>query len=405
MGFLSRVVAEQRGASTVWERWIEMMDMGGKSKAGPSVNQQTMWRNSVALACIRARANGVAQVPFKLHQEKMVDGLKRIESARDHELYDLMTTKPNGWQTSFEFRQQLEVHLCLGNAFAFINRYRGKIAEVFILCGVRAEQKEDRTATYWVRGKSGGEVEVPAANIWHLRGLSWDGFLGLETLNMAREALGLAMALEESASSLHSNGVRPSGTYSVDGSLSPEQHEKLVKWLKKEAAAPGGTLVLDRNAKWLTTAMTSIDAQHKEMRDQQTEEVCRFFGVSPHKVFHSDKTSTYASAEQFNIQHVVDCLMPEYACIEQSADANLLTAEERKKGYYFKFNANGLLRGSTKDRGEYYARALGSGGHPGWMAPDEVRELEEFNPMGGEAGKLPPASSAKPIKPTADPAP
>ena len=405
MGFLSRSFERKSVGGNIYDKWLELINGGVKSKAGPAVNLNTAFRVSAALACMRHIATGVAQVPFKLMQDYDEGGLQRKRVAREHPLYDVLTVKPNGWQTSFEFRQQLEVHLCLGNAFAFINRYRGKIAEVFILCGVRAEQQEDRTAKYWVRGKSGGEVEVPAANIWHLRGLSWDGFLGLETLNMAREALGLAMALEESASSLHSNGVRPSGTYSVDGSLSPEQHEKLVKWLKKEAAAPGGTLVLDRNAKWLTTAMTSIDAQHKEMRDQQTEEVCRFFGVSPHKVFHSDKTSTYASAEQFNIQHVVDCLMPEYACIEQSADANLLTAEERKKGYYFKFNANGLLRGSTKDRGEYYARALGSGGHPGWMAPDEVRELEEFNPMGGEAGKLPPASSAKPIKPTADPAP
>src|SRR5688500_13511784 len=138
-------------------------------------------------------------------------------------------------------------------------------------------------------------------------------------------------------------------------------------------------MVLDRAAKWLSTSMSSVDAQHKEMRDQQVAEVCRFFNVSPHKVFLSDKTSTYASAEQFNIQHVVDCLGPEYARIEQSADANLLSAKERKEGYYFKFNANGLLRGSVKDRGEYYARALGSGGHPGWMTPDEVRELEEMN--------------------------
>jgi HK97 family phage portal protein len=404
MGFLTRAVTERKGAGSVWERWLQMMDHGSKSKAGASINHQTIWRNSVALACVRARANGVAQVPFKLYRERDEGGLKRIEPARDHELYDLMATKPNGWQTSFEFRQQLEVHLSLGNAYAFLNRYRGKIAEVFILCGVRAEQQEDRSTRYWVRGKSGVEQEVPAANIWHLRGLSWDGFLGMDMLNAAREALGLAVALEESAAGLHSNGVRPSGVYSVDGSLSPEQHKKLVDWLKKEATAPGGTMVLDRNAKWLTTAMTSIDAQHKEMRDQQTEEICRFFGVSPHKVFHSDKTSTYASAEQFNIQHVVDCLMPEYASIEQSADANLLTAEERKKGYYFKFNANGLLRGSTKDRGEYYARALGSGGHPGWMSPDEVRGLEEMNPMGGEAAKLPPASSAKPPAPSADPA-
>jgi HK97 family phage portal protein len=143
--------------------------------------------------------------------------------------------------------------------------------------------------------------------------------------------------------------------------------------------------------------MTSVDAQHAEMRKQQIEEVCRFVGVHPFKVGYSDKAATYASAEQFSIQHVVDTMGPWYARIEQSADLHLLTKKERAQGYYFRFNANGLLRGAVKDRGDYYAKALGSGGHPGWMTPDEVRALEEMNPMGGEAAKLPaPANQQQP---------
>jgi phage portal protein BeeE len=121
--------------------------------------------------------------------------------------------------------------------------------------------------------------------------------------------------------------------------------------------------------------------------------------VHPFKVGYSDKAATYASAEQFAIQHVVDTLGPWYARIEQSADLHLLSRREREQGYYTRFNANGLLRGAAKDRGDYYAKALGSGGHPGWMTPDEVRALEEMNPMGGDAGKLPPGSNG------AEPAP
>lgn len=389
MGFLTGSLGRERKSGGLYDRWRELMDLGAKSKAGPSVTLSSAFRVSAALASMRVRANGVAQVPFKLFRESNEGGLRRILPAREHPLYDLLATKPNAWQTSFEFREQLELRLCLGNAYVFKNFYQGKVAEVFILNAVRCEQQSDMTARYWVRGGDGMEKEIPRANIWHLRGLSWDGFLGLDTLNMAREAMGLSMALEDSASSLHANGVRPSGVYSVEGNLSADQHAKLVTWLKKEAMTPGGTMVLDRAAKWLSTAMNSVDAQHKEMRDQQIEEVCRFFGVSPHKIFHSDKTSTYASAEQFNISHVVDTLAPEYARIEQSADVNLLTEAERKQGYYFRFNANGLLRGSVKDRGEYYARALGSGGHPGWLSQDEVRELEEMNPMGGVAQLLP----------------
>lgn len=400
MGVFARAVAEQK-AGGVYERWLELLSTGSKSKAGPSVNRDTVWRVSAALACMRARSHGVAQVPFKLFQETEEDGLKRIRAARQHPIYDLVTAKPNSWQTSFEFREQLELHLCLGNAFVFKNYYRGKIAEMFLLHGVRAEQQEDRTTRYWVRSKSGSEQEIPAHMIWHLRGLSWDGFLGMDTLNMAREALGLSMALEESVAGLHANGVRPSGVYSVDGNLNEDQHKKLVAWLKKEAAAPGAPLVLDRAAKWVTTAMTSIDAQHKEMRDQQTEEVCRFFGVLPIMIgYTGDKASTYASAEAMFNAHKVHTNAPEYVRIQESADINLLSDDERKQGYYFKFIANGLLYANAKDQGEYFAKALGSGGSPAWMTQDQVREMLEMDPMGGEAAKLPPLIN----KPTPSPA-
>ena len=63
---------------------------------------------------------------------------------------------------------------------------------------------------------------------------------------------------------------------------------------------------------------------------------------------------------------------------------------------YFKFIAAGLLRGALKDQGEYFARTLGSGGSPAWMTQDEVRALDELNPMGGEAAKLPPRAGSVP---------
>lgn len=403
MGFLSRVVAEQKGASTVWERWLQLMDMGGKSRAGPNVNQQNFWRVSAALACIRARTKGMS-VPFKLFRETYEGDLKRIKPAREHVLYDKVAARPNTWQTAFEFREQVELHLCLGNAFVFKNFYRGKVEEMFVLLNVRAEQQEDMSCRYWVRGKSGQEREVPAANIWHLRGLSWDGFLGMDVLSMAREALGLSMALEESAANLHANGVRPSGTYSVEGSLSPEQHEKLVKWLKKEATSnQHAPMVLDRNAKWLSQALTSVDAQHKEMRDQQIEEVCRFFDVLPTVIgYTGDKANTYASAEAMFGAHLVHTLGPEYVRIQESADINLLTDEERKQGYYFKFVVNALMWASAKDQAEYFAKALGSGGSPAWHTQDEIRAFLEYDPMGGDAAKLlPPTVNKAPAPPPA----
>jgi phage portal protein BeeE len=115
--------------------------------------------------------------------------------------------------------------------------------------------------------------------------------------------------------------------------------------------------------------------------------------VAPIMVFQSDKATTYASAEAMFQAHVVHTLAPWWERIEQSIDCNLLTDADDRAGIFAKFMGNAMARGSMKDRGEFYARALGSGGSPAWMTPDEVRSLEELNPMGGDAAKLPIATN------------
>ena len=263
---------------------LDLMDGGAKSKAGPSVNLQAAFRVSAALACMRAISQGCAQVPFKLMRDYEEAGLARKRAARDHVLYDLVTAKPNSWQSAFEFRETQALHACMGNSYAYKGKYRGKVAELILLDPARVKpvQHADWSITYKVTGRDGVTEELAQDQIWHVRGPSWDGFMGLDTLSMAREAMGLSIALEQSQANLHANGVRPTGVYSVDGSLDERQYDKLNAWIKKEAAAGGGgTLILDRGAKWLSQTMTGVDAQHKEIRDQQVEEVCRVFGILP----------------------------------------------------------------------------------------------------------------------------
>lgn len=396
MGLLARAFSERK--SDPLEVWAELLRAGRTSKAGPTVTLDNAFKVAALYACLKVLSQGVAQVPFKLFREHKVGELNKIEPAREHPLYDLVTSQPNDWTTSFELRETLTIHAALGNAYVFKNKVTGgRIAELILLNPGRVKkiQRDDYSIVYEVTGSDGKKETFSADQIWHVRGPSWDGLLGVEVLNIAREALGLSIALEESHAGLHKNGVHTSGVYSVDGVLSPEQHKKLVDWLKNQAAVdPGAPMVLDRQAKWVSTTMTGVDAQHLETRKNQVVEVCRFVGVSPLMVYESDKATTYASAEQMFLAHVIHTLAPWYSRIEQSADVSLLSKAERNDGYYFKFIAAGLLRGASKDRAEYYAKALGSGGHPGWLSPDEVRMLEEMNPMGGDAAKLPPGSSA-----------
>lgn len=374
------------------------------AKSGARVDWLTAIKVSTVLACVRVRAQGLAQVPLKIFR---ADGDTKLP-ARDHPLYFLLHSRPNPWQTSFEYRETLSMHLDLaGRHYSLITRgVGGRIIELlpFEPGQVTAERTADGTITYKVNMPNGQPLPLSEQDVWHVRGPSWNGWQGMDAMDLTREAIGLTISTEEQHAQLFKNGVRPGGVYSLEGTLNADQHKLIRKMLIDNYGGEnaGLPMVVDRGAKWLNTAMTGVDAQHIETRKFQVEEVCRAMGVMPIMVGHADKTATYASAEQMFLAHVVHTLTPIYARVEQSIDAYLIGRKDVEKGYYAKFIATGLLRGSMKDRSDYFAKALGSGGSPAWMTQDEVRGLEEMNPMGGDAAKLPIATNV-PEPPPADP--
>ncbi|UYY77786.1 phage portal protein [Sphingomonas sp. R1] len=358
--------------------------MGPESKAGVSVTYSTALQVAAVLACVRVVAQGIAQSPAKLMKTRPAGG---ADVAREHPLYWLLYRQPFGRQTAFEFWETIVAHLMLcGNAFVFINRVgSGRIVELVLLepGKVRVTRQSDLTLRYTVTGDDGaGERTIPAEGMWHIRGLSWSGWMGMEVVRLAREAIGLAIALEQSHAEMHKNGVSPSGVYSIEGSLSVEQHAQLTTWLKQHASASGTPLVLDRGAKWLQQQMSGVDAQHVETRRLQIEEVCRALGVMPIMVGLSEKTATYASAEQMFLAHVVHTLSPLANRLEQSADVSLLSEQEQRDGYYLKFNLAALMRGDYKSRQE----GLQIMRRNGVINADQWREMEDMNPRDDAGG-------------------
>lgn len=404
MGFLSRAVAEQKGYNSL-DLFQDLY--GGRSTAtGRTVNVKTALEVSTVFGCVRAISDGIAQVPLKIIRES-ADGKTRLP-AKDHPLYQLLAYRPNNYQTSFEFRETLAWHVVLtGNFFAFKNVVFGKLKELIPLepSRVKVIHAADGTLSYEVTSAIGGiqdpsnSAEVgtgktqifPAEAIWHVRGPSWNSWMGLEAVQLAREAIGLAMATEEQHSRMHKNGVRASGVYSVEGALNPEQYKALKAWIDREMAGTenaGKAMVLDRNAKWLNTSISGVDAQHLETRKHQIEEICRFFRVMPIMVGYSDKAATYASAEQMFLAHVVHTMSPWWQRLEQSIDANLLTKKDREAGLYSQFVEEGMLRGDSKATAEFLTKLTTNG----VMTRNEARAKLDLNPLDGLDEPLTPAN-------------
>jgi HK97 family phage portal protein len=215
-------------------------------------------------------------------------------------------------------------------------------------------------------------------DVFVLNGVQWDWVTSLNAVFLARQAIGLAIATEKSQAAMHENGMRTTGVYAVEGNLTEEQHTRLTAWIKSKTgpAAAGSPLVIDRGAKWLSTAMSGVDSQHIETRRFQVEEICRGYGVFPIMVGHSDKTSTFASSEAFFAAHVKHTLAPWHTAWRQRCDETLL---DGAGPLFVEFDTRYLMAGSMKDRA-VYARTMTE---LGIYTRNEIRDEEGKDPLPG----------------------
>lgn len=375
------------------------------------VNSKTALQVSAALSCARVIAEGLAQVPCKVFREDKRGSL--IEAA-DHPLFNLLSRSPNDWQTSFEFREQIGIHLAFEhNAYVYINRALGKIVELYAFepANVSVTQNDDMTLTYKVSVNGKSQV-IPATDMWHIRGFSTNGYQGNSlvggagVLGLAAKALGLALSTEAYGSKLFENGARPGGILTArDGTqaITPAQRNEVISMWKAQNTGLNNahrTTFLPYNLEWKPINVSADDAQWIESRKFLIEEICRFFRVLPIMVMQSGATS-YASVEQLFLAHQTHTLMPLYQRFEQSAEKNLLTPEELNAGYRIKLNANAMLRGSTAERTAYYNAMVTLG----VMSVNDVRAKEDL-PLSAdpEADKLRGAANlfgSQPAAPTA----
>lgn len=411
MGFFRRLVGlEPKSDAGIADSLALFKEVYGTrlSDAGVPVTWKTALTVSTVLACCRVRAEGLS-VPFRLYQE--TGGGRKI--AADHPLHLIISRRPNAWQTSLEFLETISFHLDLTfNAYVFVNRV-GIAREVRELIPIeparmRIVQKPDYSLRYFVSGITGQEQEFPPDAIWHLRGPSWNSWLGMDALLLARNAIGLSLSLERSQSEDQKNGLQTSAVYSVKERLAPDKFAFLAAWIDKHL--PGGEragkpMILDMDADIRSKLLSAIDLQTVETRKFEIEEICRFYRVWPIMVGHAgDQSPTFASASEFFQAHKTYTLDPLYRRISQSANINLLSDEELKQGYYTKFVVNALMSAAPKDKGEYYQKGLGSGNAKGWLTQNEVRDFEDMDRSDDpEADKLP-QPVAKPANPSEKPA-
>lgn len=365
----------------------EFLRIGGglSTASGVNVNDSAAMRVAAAWRCVQIISGAMGTLPLDLIRRE--DERTRTP-ARGHPLRRVLTVKPNHWQTPSEFRRLLQSHLLLrGNAFAIKAMAGGQVRALIPIHPdrVSVEQQPDLSMLYRVTRKTGQPETYTQKEILHLRGMSLDGVQGLSVLAHMRETLGLAIKSEQSAATLMKNGSFASGVLQHPGKLSDDAVRRLREFWRNQTTGDnaGGTAVLEEGLKYEPIGMTANDAQFLQNRDFQRYDIAMFFGVPPHMIGATEKTTSWGSGiEQQGIGFVTYTLTDWMRSWEEALKRDLLPESEWET-LDFRYYPQGLLRGDSKARWETYTKAL----QWGVYSPDEVRAYEDENPRpDGEGG-------------------
>jgi HK97 family phage portal protein len=351
---------------------------GNRNPSGVKIDAETALRSTVVLACIRVLSTSVAGLPLHLYR-RLAGGGKEI--AREHPLYRILHTQPNSWQTSFEWREQMMLHLLTtGAAFDEKVYASGTISEIVPLhpSRMKVEQIENMRLRYTYREASGSSTVYTQDAIMSVRGMSDDGVHGLSMIEMARDAIGLSRACEIHGASFFGNGARPGVVLSTDQMLSPEAAENTRnQWERAHRGADRAhkTAVLQGGLKVNELGGNNQEAQFLEARRFQVEEICRLWGVPPHLVGDLSRSS-YSNIEQQSLDYVQNGLMPWLRRIESAIARDLLEGDDE---YFAEFDTRGSLRADAAGRATYYNTLW----QLGVASVNEIRAWENMNPVEG----------------------
>ena len=380
MGFFP-TIKEMRSSLATPEKWLVDWFKGGvETKSGISVNENTAVNFSAVFNAVTIISGTIMQLPFILYK-KDKNGVR--ERATEHPLYDLMHRKVNKRMTASFFRQTMQAHLVLwGNAYAqIIYGKDGRVKELWPLRpGKMKVELVNNEPKYPYQRDNGGDYVFGEGEILHLAGLGYDGVMGYSVVQLARETIGLGMAMDEYQARFYGSGTHPGIVVKHPGKLSNETHQHLQKSLSDKYSGLGNShklMVLEDGMEPFKLDMPLADAEFIASKRHTVEDIARWFNLPVHMLKDLER-ATNNNIEHQSIEFTRFNMAPWFT-LWQDQCGMVLISESEQKTHWFEFILDALLRADTQTRYEAESKAVSGS----IMTPNEVRKLENLPPIEG----------------------
>lgn len=368
-----------------------------------SVTPESALRSSAVYACVRLIAGTIAALPLRVYRKK---SFSEREVANDHPALPLLATEPNATLSAMMFWETVIWHLLLrGNGYAVIRRKRNgqpTAIELFSPGCATAEMKRIGGLPRLIYHASNDEglKTYDQDDILHFPCFGWNGVQSFTPISYAgQNSVGISLAADEHSAAFYGNGARTDLAILYPKRVTQEQARLIQDVWTRTHGGPDASnwrvpAILGDDAKVEQIAMTSEDAQLLEARKFQVVDIARMFGVPPHLIGETEKSTSWGSGiEEQTRGFLVFTLMSHIERIEQEINRKLIRSPE----FFAEFDVDGLQRADSKTRSETYKSAVGGTQAPGWLTVNEIRALENRPPIeGGDALYRPAPAKAAP---------
>lgn len=337
----------------------------------------TVWR------CVNLLGNSVATLQWDVFR---IGDMGTKTKQHGHDIERLLNDEPNPEMTAFQFKLTAMHHkLLYGNFYAEIERdAMGRARALWPIAPDRVDPCRDeyRQLYFRVANPTGGLIEMPPEDIFHVPGASWDGIRGYSILEVGAQSVGAAYTMDQFAGAFFANGMTPSGFVEVpEGvNLSPEALARLKdEFMRKHQgrANQGKPLILDQGMKWHQLAVDADKGQFLDTRKFTVYDICRWFGVPPYLAFASDEEPR-ANVETQSREFLQYGLDPHINAFQQEADRKLFTGYRPKLKTFM--NVDEFLLADVKARSEYYTSMR----QIGVLTVNQILQKEGYDPIGPE---------------------
>ena len=362
--------------------WLyNLFTAGTKTYTGKAISKEMALTSSAVYACIRILSENVGSLPLHLYR-RTTEGR---EKAIDHQLYSILHFRPNPEMTSMIYRETITEHLVgWGNSYSnIVYDNANRVKELWPLRPDQMEvERKDGELLYKYTVPSGKIYFLSRKEVLHIPGLGFNGLIGYSVLTKARETIALALGMEEYIARFFGNDARPGIILKHPGTLSDPAKDNLRKsWNEKYQGLEKKHLmaVLEEGLDIKEIGFPPEDAQFIQGRKFEIEELGRWFQVPLHMLQHTEPSTSWGTGiDQLTRGFISYSLRPWLIREEQNFSMQLLK-ENEWLDYYFEHNVEGLLRGDSKARSEYYKNMFMVAA----MSPNDILALENMPPVPG----------------------